>query len=104
VIEPFNNSFVRLQSTLKLRLSFRECLVLLEASSYATFSVATFASIVGITTVLLLDQGKGLQAVSLWARKLNNAVRGNSYAACDLEALAVYEAVKYWLCNLEACP
>jgi hypothetical protein len=104
VIEPFNNSFVRLQSTLKLRLSFRPCLVLLESNSDATFSVATFASIVGIATVLQLDRGKGLQPVSLWARKLNNAGRGNSYDACELEALAVYEAVKYWLCYLEACP
>jgi hypothetical protein len=50
------------------------------------------------------DQGGGLQPVSYWARKLNPALRGNTYFAYDLEAhLAVCEAVKHWMCYLEGC-
>jgi hypothetical protein len=65
--------------------------------------VATDASTVGIATVLLQDQGGGLQLVSYWARKLNPAQRGKTYSAYDLEALAVCEAVKHWMCYLEGC-
>jgi hypothetical protein len=63
--------------TLKLRLISAPCLILPEVSSDATFTVATNASTVGIATVLLQDQGGGLQPVSYWARKLNSAERGN---------------------------
>jgi hypothetical protein len=44
---------------------------------------------------MLQDQGGGLQQVSYSARKLNSAKRGNTYNACDLEALAVCEAIKH---------
>jgi hypothetical protein len=54
-----------------------------------------------IDAVLLQHQGGGLQQVSYWARKLNPAERGNTYYAYDLEALAVFEAVKHWRCYLK---
>jgi hypothetical protein len=47
------------------------------------FSVALDASIVGIATIMLQDQGGGLQQVSYWARKLNPAERGNTYSTYD---------------------
>jgi hypothetical protein len=78
--------------TLKLRLVSAPCLILPEVSSDATFTVATAASTVGTTTVMLQDQGGRLQPVSYWARKLNPVERGNTYYAYDLEALAVCEA------------
>jgi hypothetical protein len=81
--------------TLKLRLISAPYLILPEVGSDAMFTVATYASTVGIATVLLQDQGGGLQPVSHCARKLNPAERGNTYYAYDLEALAVCEAVKH---------
>jgi hypothetical protein len=89
--------------TLKLRLVSAPCLSLPEISSDATFTVATDASTVGIATLLLQDQGGGLQPVSYWARKLNPTERGHTYSAYDLEALAVCEAVKHWRCYIEGC-
>jgi hypothetical protein len=50
--------------TLKLRLISAPCLILPEVSSDATFTVATYASSVGIASVLLQDQGGGLQPLS----------------------------------------
>jgi hypothetical protein len=69
--------------TLKLRLISAPCLILPEVSSDATFTVATDASTVGIATVMLQDQGGGLQPVSYWARKLNPSERGNTYSTYD---------------------
>jgi hypothetical protein len=80
--------------TLKLQLISAPCLILPEVSSDATFTVATNASSVGIATIMLQDQGGGLQPFYYWVRKLNIAQRGNTYSAYDLEALAVCEAVK----------
>jgi hypothetical protein len=79
--------------TLKFRLIFAPCLILPEVSSDATFTVATYASTMGIAAVMLQDQGGGLQPVSYYARKLNSSERGNTYTAYDLEALAVCEDV-----------
>jgi hypothetical protein len=59
-------------------------MILPEVSSDATLTVATDASIVGIATVPLQDQGGGLQPVTCWARKLNLAERGSTYSAYDL--------------------
>jgi hypothetical protein len=67
------------------------------------FTVATHASTLGIATLLLQDQGGGLPRASYWARKLNSAEPGNTYSACDLEALAAREAAKHWRCYLEGC-
>jgi hypothetical protein len=89
--------------TLKLRLISAPCLILPEVSSDATFTVATYASSMGIATVILQDQGGGLQQVSYFARKLNPAESGNTDSAYDLEALAVCEAVKHWRCYIEGC-
>jgi hypothetical protein len=89
--------------TLKLRLISAPCMILPEVCLGAMFTVATHASTVRIATVMLQDQGGGLQPVSYWARKLNPAERGNTYSAYDLEALAVCEAVKHWRCYLEGC-
>jgi hypothetical protein len=86
--------------TLKLRLISAPCLILPEVSYDATFTAATNASSVGIATVLLQDQGGGLQPVSYWALKLISDERGNTYSAYDLEALAVCKAVKHWRCYL----
>jgi hypothetical protein len=47
------------------------------------------------------DQGRGLQPVCYWVRKLNPTDRGNIHSAYDLEALAVCEAVKHWRCYIE---
>jgi hypothetical protein len=58
---------------------------------------------VGIASIVLQDQGGGLQPFAHWARKLNRAGRGNTYFAYDLEALVVYEAIKLWGCYLEGC-
>jgi hypothetical protein len=68
---------------------------LMEVSSDAMLTVAPDITTMGIATVMLQDQGGGIQRVSYWARKLNEAERGNTYFACDLEALAVCEAVKH---------
>jgi hypothetical protein len=84
--------------TLKLRLISAPCVILPEVNSDATFTVATHASTVGIATVLLQDQGGGLQPFSCKARKPNPSQRGNTYSAYDLEALVVCEAVKQWRC------
>jgi hypothetical protein len=89
--------------TLKLRLIFAPCLILPEVSSDATFTLATSASSVGIATVLLQDQGGGLQPISYLALKLIPAKRGNTYSAHDLEALAVCEDVKHWRSYLQRC-
>jgi hypothetical protein len=89
--------------TLKLRLISASCLILPEVSSDATFTVDVDASTVGIATVMLQDQGGGLQPASNWARKLNRGERNNTYPAYDLEAFAVCEAVKHWRCYLEWC-
>jgi hypothetical protein len=67
------------------------------------FTVATDASAVGIATFLLQDEGRGLEPVAYWARKLNPDERGNTYSAYCLEALAVCEAVKHWRRYLEDC-
>jgi hypothetical protein len=50
--------------TLKLRLISAPCLILPEVSSDAMFTVATYASTVGIATALLQDHGRGLQPIS----------------------------------------
>jgi hypothetical protein len=89
--------------TLKLRLISAPRLILPEVRSDATFTVATYTSSIGIATVMLQDQGGGLQTVCYWARKLNPAERGNTCSAYDLEALAVCEAVKHWKCYLDGC-
>jgi hypothetical protein len=89
--------------TLKLRLISAPCLILPEVGSDASFTVATNASTMGIAAVLLQGQGRGLQTISYWARKLNPTERGNTYTAYDLEALTVCEAVKHWRCYLEGC-
>jgi hypothetical protein len=89
--------------TLKLRLISAPCLIFPEASSDAMFTVPTDASTMGIATVMLQDQGGGLQLVSYSARKHNHVERGNTYSAHDLEALAVCEAVKHWRYYLEEC-
>jgi hypothetical protein len=72
------------------------CLNLPKVRSDATFTVATYASTMGLATTLLQDQGGELQQVSYFARKLNSAERGNTYFAYAVEALAVCEAVKHW--------
>jgi hypothetical protein len=94
-LEPFE--------TLQLRLISAACLILPEVSSDATFTAATDASKLGIATVMLQDQGGGLQLVSYLARKLNPADRGSTYSAYNSEALAVCEAVQHWRCYLEGC-
>jgi hypothetical protein len=59
------------------------------------FTVATTTWTMGIPTIMLQDQGGGLQPFSYRARKLNRTERGNTYSAYDLEALTVCEAVKH---------
>jgi hypothetical protein len=78
-------------------------MILPEVSSDATFTVAKDASTVGIALVMLQDKGGGLQSLSYWARKLNPTERGDTYSAYDLEALAVYKAIKHWRCYLKGC-
>jgi hypothetical protein len=56
-------------------------MILPEVSSDAMFTVATNISTMGIATVMLQDQGGGLQPVSYFARKLNLAERSNTYSA-----------------------
>jgi hypothetical protein len=94
-------AYLEAVETLKLRLISAPCLILPEVSSDATLTVATDPSTVAIATIILQDQGGGLQSVSYMARKLNLAERGNTYSAYDLEALAVCEAVKHRRCYLE---
>jgi hypothetical protein len=90
--------------TLKLRRLSAPCLILPGViSSDATFTVDTYASTLGIATLMLQYQGGGLQPVSYWARKLHSPKRSNTYSAYDLEALAVCEALKHWRCYLEGC-
>jgi hypothetical protein len=67
------------------------------------FTVATNALTMGVATCMLSNQGGGLQLVSYWTRKVNQDVRGNTYSAYDLEAMAVCEAVNHWRCYLEGC-
>jgi hypothetical protein len=72
-------------------------MILSEVNLDATFTVATYASTVGTATIFLQDQGGGLQPFSFWARRLNQAERGNIYPACDLKALmTACEAFKHW--------
>jgi hypothetical protein len=60
-------------------------MILPEVSSDAMFTVATYASVVGIATIMVQHQGGGLQRVFLWAHRLNLAKRGNTYSAYDLK-------------------
>jgi hypothetical protein len=85
----------------KLQLISAPCSILADVSSDATFTVGTYTLTVGITTVMLRDQVGGLQPFSQWARKRNAVDRGNTYFAYDIEALAVCEALKHWMCYLE---
>jgi hypothetical protein len=55
------------------------------------------------SSIPLKDQGGGLQPVSYMARKLNQAERGNTYFAYDLEAFTVCERVKHWRYYIESC-
>jgi hypothetical protein len=89
--------------TLKLRLISAPCLILHEVNYDAMFTVATYASIVGIATIMLPDQGGELQPFFYWTRELNPRERGNTYTAYDLEALVVCEAVKHFRCYLGGC-
>jgi hypothetical protein len=57
--------------TLKLRLISAPCMILPEVGSDVMFTVATYASTVGIAAVLLQGQRGGLQPFSYWALKLN---------------------------------
>jgi hypothetical protein len=59
--------------------------------------------IVGIATVMLQDQGGGLQPFSYTARKLSPTECGNTFSAYDLDALTVREAVQHWRCYHEGC-
>jgi hypothetical protein len=54
-------AFLEAFETLKLRLVSAPCMILQEVGSDATFTVAAYASaVVGITTIMLQDQGGGL--------------------------------------------
>jgi hypothetical protein len=89
--------------TLKLRLISAPYEILPDASSDATFTVATYVLTMGIAAIMLQDQGGGLKSASYLARKLNLAERGNTSSAHDLEALVECEAVKHWRCYLKEC-
>jgi hypothetical protein len=89
--------------TLNLRLISTACLTLPEVSSDAIFTLATYASTLGIPIIMLQDQGGGLQPISYSMRKLNPAERNKTYSAFDLDALPAYEAAKHWRCCLEGC-
>ncbi len=67
------------------------------------FVVATDASKVGIAGVLLQeDTSRTLRPRAYWARKLKDYK--TRYSACDLEALAVVEAVsRIWIIYLLGC-
>jgi hypothetical protein len=69
--------------TIKLPLISAPYLVLLEFTSDTTLTVATYASALGIASVLLQDMG-GLQPFSYAARTHNNAKRGYSYSAYEI--------------------
>jgi hypothetical protein len=58
------HAFLEAFETFKLPLISAPCLILPEITSDATFTVAKDASSMGITTVLLQDQGGGFQPVS----------------------------------------
>jgi hypothetical protein len=51
--------------TLMLRLISAPCMILPEVSSDATCTVATYALSVGIASLLLQDQGGGLQPIKI---------------------------------------
>jgi hypothetical protein len=68
----------------KLRLSSAPCVILPEVSSDVTFTVAPYASTVGIAAFISQKQGGGLQPLSYWARKQVFAERGDTYYAYDL--------------------
>jgi hypothetical protein len=46
--------------------------------------MATYASAVGIATIMLQDQGGGLQPVSYCVRKMNLAQRVNNYSTITI--------------------
>lgn len=58
------------------------------------FVVTTDAGNGTIAGVLQQDQGKGLQPVRYWSRKMNQAER--NYSTTEQELLAVVEAIKTW--------
>ena len=81
---------------LVLRLTSAPVLALPNTRVGAMFTVATYASNVGIAGVLLKDQGTGLglQPCEYYARKLKYVER--NYDAYNLEALAATHAIKKW--------
>ena len=68
--------------------------VLLHPDPSKPFHISTDASDLAIGAVLQQDQGRGLQPVCYFSRKLNQAQR--NYSTYEKEALAIVEAVKEW--------
>jgi hypothetical protein len=58
------------------------------------FVVTTDAGNGTVAAVLQQDQGRGLQPVRYWSRKMNQAER--NYATTEQELLAVVEAIRTW--------
>lgn len=63
------------------------------------FVVYTDASTVAMGSVLLQDQGKGLQPVAYWSKKFTATER--RYPVYELELYALVEALKQWRCYIE---
>ncbi|MCX6042642.1 MAG: RNase H-like domain-containing protein, partial [Caldilinea sp.] len=76
--------------------------VLAIASPDFPFVLQTDASDFAIGGVLMQDQGKGLQPVGFFSRKLSDAERG--YSVPDREALATVSGLQYWRHYLHGAP
>jgi hypothetical protein len=66
------------------------------------FVVYTDASVVAIAGVLLQDQGKGLQPLAFYSKKLTD--REARYPVYELELYALVMGLREWRCFLEGSP
>jgi hypothetical protein len=73
--------------------------VLATANPALPFTVSTDASAFAIGSVLLQDQGNGLQPIAFGSRKLTPAER--NYTVGEQELLAAVHALQQWRCYLE---
>ena len=86
---------------LKTRLTSAPTLILPRLDDRSEFVIYTDASKFAIGAVLLQDQGRGLQPVSYFARKLQP--RECDYSIHERELLAVVDAVRHYRCYIDGC-
>ena len=100
---PFKWSSTAQQSFDAVKRALTEAPVLITADSSpeASFTIYSDASGFAVGSVLLQDQGNGLQPVAYHARKMNQAER--NYPVHEQELLGVKDALLAFRCYIDGC-